>query len=92
MCTYYIDHSFIINTQNWLIYSLFLQRGAEVHLVPWDYDYNQIEYDGLFISNGPGDPALATAAIDNLKQVSNGLQVYVLVIVLIHLFKCGTYR
>eukprot|EP00057_Strongylocentrotus_purpuratus_P025741 XP_011680215.1 PREDICTED: carbamoyl-phosphate synthase [ammonia], mitochondrial [Strongylocentrotus purpuratus] len=46
-----------------------VKRGAEVHLVPWDYDYNQIEYDGLFISNGPGDPALATAAIDNLKQV-----------------------
>ncbi|XP_031562224.1 carbamoyl-phosphate synthase [ammonia], mitochondrial-like, partial [Actinia tenebrosa] len=44
-------------------------RGAEVHLVPWNYDYSQLEYDGLFVSNGPGDPALATDAINSLKKV-----------------------
>ena len=33
-----------------------LKRGVEVIRVPWDYDYNGLEFDGLFISNGPGDP------------------------------------
>ena len=45
------------------------QRGAEVHLVPWNYDISQDTYDGLFLSNGPGDPALAYEAIANLKKV-----------------------
>jgi carbamoyl-phosphate synthase small subunit len=35
-----------------------LKRGAQVKRVPWDYDYTTEEYDGLFISNGPGDPAM----------------------------------
>lgn len=48
---------------------VFLQRGAEVHLVPWDQDLINIEYDGLFISNGPGDPALASTLINNLRKV-----------------------
>lgn len=33
-----------------------LRRNVAVIRVPWDYDFNQLEYDGLFISNGPGDP------------------------------------
>ena len=45
------------------------QRGAEVKVVPWNYDYSQEEFDGLFISNGPGDPSLATDAIQNLRKV-----------------------
>ena len=33
-------------------------RGAEVKVVPWDHDLASERgwYDGLFISNGPGDP------------------------------------
>ena len=46
-----------------------VKRGAEVHLVPWDYDYSEEIYDGLFISNGPGDPALAWDAVLNLRKV-----------------------
>lgn len=53
---------------------VFLQRGAEVHLVPWDQDLINIEYDGLFISNGPGDPALASTLIDNLRKVGDNSQ------------------
>ncbi|MDE5856742.1 MAG: carbamoyl-phosphate synthase (glutamine-hydrolyzing) small subunit, partial [Muribaculaceae bacterium] len=30
------------------------RRGVKVVRVPWDYDFTQIPYDGLFISNGPG--------------------------------------
>ncbi len=33
-----------------------LQRDTTVVLVPWDYDISAEVYDGLFISNGPGDP------------------------------------
>jgi carbamoyl-phosphate synthase small subunit len=31
-------------------------RDATVIRVPWDHDLSGIEYDGLFLSNGPGDP------------------------------------
>lgn len=51
---------------------LCLQRGAEVHLVPWDQDLLSLEYDGLFISNGPGDPALADTLISNVRKVRPG--------------------
>ena len=33
-----------------------IHRGIEVVRVPWDYDFNQLEFDGLFLANGPGDP------------------------------------
>ncbi|MDR2518958.1 MAG: glutamine-hydrolyzing carbamoyl-phosphate synthase small subunit [Spirochaetaceae bacterium] len=34
-----------------------LERKAEVLRVPWDYDLQGLDdYDGLFLSNGPGDP------------------------------------
>jgi carbamoyl-phosphate synthase small subunit len=45
-----------------------LQRNTTVILVPWDYDIFSEEYDGLFISNGPGDPKQCTATINNLKK------------------------
>ncbi|TWW80671.1 carbamoyl-phosphate synthase [ammonia], mitochondrial isoform X1 [Takifugu flavidus] len=51
------------------IIRLLAKRGAEVHLVPWDQDLLSLEYDGLFISNGPGDPALANALISNVSKV-----------------------
>lgn len=45
------------------------QRAAEVKVVPWNYDLSTEEFDGLFISNGPGDPAFAVDAVNNLKKV-----------------------
>ena len=36
-------------------------RGVEVQVVPWDQPFAHLagqEYDGLFISNGPGDPSM----------------------------------
>ncbi|BGP21771.1 carbamoyl-phosphate synthase / aspartate carbamoyltransferase [Rhodotorula toruloides] len=38
----------------------FTKRGVELKVVPYDYDYlspNEEPFDGLFVSNGPGDPA-----------------------------------
>ncbi|KAK7507745.1 hypothetical protein BaRGS_00000710 [Batillaria attramentaria] len=46
-----------------------VKRGLEVKLVPWDYDFTQEEYDGLFISNGPGDPSLAQITVNHIRQV-----------------------
>ncbi|CAL8342208.1 unnamed protein product [Boreogadus saida] len=51
------------------IIRLLVKRGAEVHLVPWDQDLMSLDYDGLFISNGPGDPSLAQALIQNVRNV-----------------------
>ena len=44
-----------------------LKRGVEVIRVPWDYDFNGLQFDGLFISNGPGDPDTCDAAVQNIR-------------------------
>lgn len=50
----------------------FLARGVEVKVVPWDYDFVNMEeegtYDGLFISNGPGDPATISLTVNNIAK------------------------
>ncbi|MDA3882605.1 MAG: glutamine-hydrolyzing carbamoyl-phosphate synthase small subunit [Bacteroidales bacterium] len=47
----------------------FLKRdNVQVIRVPWDYDFTQLDYDGLFISNGPGDPKNLQKTIDNIKK------------------------
>ncbi|CBF89223.1 hypothetical protein AN0565.2 [Aspergillus nidulans FGSC A4] len=46
-------------------------RGVEVLVVPWDYDFPTLagkDYDGLFVSNGPGDPATMTTTVNNLAK------------------------
>ncbi len=48
-----------------------LKRGVTVIRVPWDYDFSELDYDGLFISNGPGDPKMCDATINHLKQALN---------------------
>ena len=49
-----------------------LNRGVEVIRVPWDYDFNELEFDGLFLSNGPGNPDQCSAAVDNIRKfISN---------------------
>lgn len=45
-----------------------IRRGVKVILVPWDYDFNNIEYDGLFISNGPGSPEFADITVANIRK------------------------
>ena len=45
-----------------------LRRGVEVIRVPWDYDFNGLQFDGLFISNGPGDPDTCDAAVQNIRK------------------------
>jgi carbamoyl-phosphate synthase small subunit len=45
-----------------------VKRGVEVIRVPWDYDFNQLEFDGLFLANGPGDPEQCTKTIEHIRQ------------------------
>jgi len=45
-----------------------LERDTTVIRVPWDYDFSKEDYDGLFISNGPGDPKKCDATIRNLSR------------------------
>jgi len=48
----------------------FLARGVELKVVPWDYDYlsDPEPYDGLFVSNGPGDPVVLKPTINRLTK------------------------
>ncbi len=45
-----------------------LRRGLRVVMVPWNYDFTSIPYDGLFISNGPGNPDFAEATVENIRK------------------------
>ncbi len=46
-----------------------LERNTTVIRVPWDYDLSDEEFDGVFISNGPGDPARCDETVKNIKKV-----------------------
>ena len=43
-------------------------RGAKVIRVPWNHDISGMKYDGVVISNGPGDPAFAGETVENIKR------------------------
>jgi carbamoyl-phosphate synthase small subunit len=48
------------------------QRGVETHVMPYDSTFEQISAinpDGVFLSNGPGDPATMTSVIDLVREV-----------------------
>ena len=45
----------------------FMACGVELLVVPWDHDISKEQYDGLFISNGPGDPTMAAKTIAQLQ-------------------------
>jgi len=50
-----------------------VKRGAELTVVPWNYPFASElhKYDGLFLSNGPGDPMMCVETINELKKVVN---------------------
>lgn len=45
-----------------------IKRGVEVIRVPWNYDYTNMEFDGLFLANGPGDPDMCEEAVEIIKK------------------------
>ena len=44
-----------------------INRGVEVIRVPWDYDFNQLDFDGLFLANGPGDPERCSKTVEHIR-------------------------
>ena len=45
-----------------------LKRNVKVIRVPWNFDFTTLQYDGIFISNGPGNPDFADATVGNIKK------------------------
>ncbi|MBQ8936206.1 MAG: carbamoyl-phosphate synthase large subunit [Bacteroidaceae bacterium] len=48
-----------------------VNRGVEVIKVPWDYDFNQLDFDGLFLANGPGDPEQCNKTVEHIRTFLN---------------------
>lgn len=48
----------------------FVKRGVSVLVVPWDFDPLEagIKFNALVISNGPGDPKMATQTINTIQK------------------------
>lgn len=44
-----------------------VSKGIKLTVVPWNWDIKKERYDGLFISNGPGDPAMCEETVNNLR-------------------------
>ncbi|KAG2002539.1 aspartate carbamoyltransferase [Coprinopsis cinerea AmutBmut pab1-1] len=52
----------------------FINRGVELKVVPWDYDFlaESEPYDGLFVSNGPGDPTKVPITVERIRKAMEG--------------------
>ncbi len=48
-----------------------VSRGLKVIVVPWDFNPLKLKnkLNGIVISNGPGDPMMAKATIENVKNI-----------------------
>jgi carbamoyl-phosphate synthase small subunit len=46
-----------------------IKRDTTVIRVPWNYDFTGDEFDGIFLSNGPGDPKQCKTTIENLRKM-----------------------
>jgi len=56
-----------------------VDSGCDVTVLPYDTDPAQVlehQPDGLFVSNGPGDPAAVTATVEHLKQLRGKLPIF----------------
>ena len=45
-----------------------VNRGVEVIRVPWNYDYTSMDFEGLFLGNGPGDPDMCEDAVNVIRR------------------------
>lgn len=50
------------------IIQAFLRRNITVIRVPYDYDFSKEKANGILISNGPGDPKMCSATIENTRK------------------------
>lgn len=49
-----------------------VHRGVAVRIVPWNYDFLHEDFDGVIISNGPGDPKMCQETIANIRKLIKG--------------------
>jgi len=59
----WFNHQPVKTTFRYLVNKL----GLRVTVVPWDYDFTQDDFDGLFLSNGPGDPTQCAKTVEHVK-------------------------
>jgi len=52
-----------------------VKRGAAVTVLPWNFNFNKVsdQFDGIFISNGPGNP---TKVVETVQNVRHALATY----------------
>ncbi len=50
------------------IIQAFLRRDVTVLRVPYDYDFSKEKANGVLVSNGPGDPKMCKATVENVKK------------------------
>ncbi|HKQ29188.1 MAG TPA: glutamine-hydrolyzing carbamoyl-phosphate synthase small subunit [Burkholderiales bacterium] len=43
-------------------------RDLTVIRVPWDYDFMAEDFDAVLVSNGPGDPSVCHATVENIRR------------------------
>ena len=46
-----------------------LKRGLTIIRVPYDYNFLELDFDGVMVSNGPGNPKMCKSTIANIKKV-----------------------
>lgn len=64
-----------------------LQRECEVTIFPWDTSYTEFltgEFDGIVLSNGPGNPEDCKIAIENIRKLYEKATIPILGICLGH--------
>ena len=63
-----------------------VSRGASVTCFPFDYPVHKVahHFDGVFISNGPGDPTHCQETVSSLRQLMGNSQIPIMGICLGH--------
>ena len=63
----------------WNILRILAELGCEVHVFPATANLKEmmkVKPDGLFLSNGPGDPAVVTYVVDTVKEALGKLPIF----------------
>jgi carbamoyl-phosphate synthase small subunit len=50
------------------IIKAFLRRDITVLRCPWDHEISKERFDGIVLSNGPGDPSVCDRTIENVRK------------------------
>ena len=61
--------------KNNIIRKFLTYEDVELKVVPYNYEINVDECDGLFISNGPGNPEICIETINIIKKVLNSKRI-----------------